>query len=389
MIESTDGVDSIIMAGTSPFTLQSPSYHSSSYLPKLEANFMRDFLCCGLTLPTLHDLLQHYEEAPAQKTPQSGQRNTQADSRAALAIAAATSAQQQRPVANTTQIQPEQQPMTQPSLIPSQLAPQPGQIDTSAFGTGPINLDLDTIDDMEMDDAMGLTDTSSAQLFGSNPRDQGFVSDGTRVTPLNLGILQGQALRNSQPGTPIATAHTLLQNNPTVSSVNTPTLMANPLHNAQYRATPDSSAPGTPAELDETVVASFGDLTMQGNLGHPPSFNGLGVNNDMLDLCIDEPAKRLYSPNGAFGSSSQVHLKLGNSQYAANSDIARRIREQQLLAGVPDMSAGMLTTEEPKPFRCPVIGCEKAYKNQNGLKYHKAVGHHHFPSTMYLLFFLP
>jgi transcription factor SFP1 len=31
--------------------------------------------------------------------------------------------------------------------------------------------------------------------------------------------------------------------------------------------------------------------------------------------------------------------------------------------------------EEHKPFRCPVIGCEKAYKNQNGLKYHKTHGH--------------
>lgn len=29
----------------------------------------------------------------------------------------------------------------------------------------------------------------------------------------------------------------------------------------------------------------------------------------------------------------------------------------------------MPPTEEPKPFKCPVIGCEKAYKNQNGLKY--------------------
>lgn len=30
-------------------------------------------------------------------------------------------------------------------------------------------------------------------------------------------------------------------------------------------------------------------------------------------------------------------------------------------------------SQEDKPFKCPVIGCEKAYKNQNGLKYHKAV----------------
>jgi transcription factor SFP1 len=67
-----------------------------------------------------------------------------------------------------------------------------------------------------------------------------------------------------------------------------------------------------------------------------------------------------------------AHFKLSGAQYGPNSDIARRIREQQLLAGVPDTTA-ILPNEEPKPFRCPVIGCEKAYKNQNGLKYHKAV----------------
>jgi hypothetical protein len=31
--------------------------------------------------------------------------------------------------------------------------------------------------------------------------------------------------------------------------------------------------------------------------------------------------------------------------------------------------AAMMMGEEHKPFRCPVIGCEKAYKNQNGLKH--------------------
>lgn len=31
--------------------------------------------------------------------------------------------------------------------------------------------------------------------------------------------------------------------------------------------------------------------------------------------------------------------------------------------------------EEHKPFKCPVIGCEKTYKNQNGLKYHRLHGH--------------
>jgi transcription factor SFP1 len=103
-------------------------------------------------------------------------------------------------------------------------------------------------------------------------------------------------------------------------------------------------------------------------------FPGFGGANDMLDLCIDEPAKRLFSPNGGFnGSQQHAQFRLGGAQYGPNSQIAQRIRDQQILAGVPD-ALGLMPNDEPKPYRCPVIGCEKAYKNQNGLKYHKSVG---------------
>lgn len=43
--------------------------HSSSYLPNLEADFCKDYSCCGLLLPTLHDLLRHYEEAHISPSP--------------------------------------------------------------------------------------------------------------------------------------------------------------------------------------------------------------------------------------------------------------------------------------------------------------------------------
>lgn len=148
--------------------------------------------------------------------------------------------------------------------------------------------------------------------------------------------------------------------------------MANPLQNSQLRGTPDSSSPGTPSEIDEDVIGGLEDLSVQNNATQNQSqFPKLAINNDMVDLCIDEPAKRLFSPDGGLGSHN-THFRLSGAQYGPNSDIARRIREQQLLAGVPDTSL-LLPNEEPKPFRCPVIGCEKAYKNQNGLKYHKAV----------------
>jgi transcription factor SFP1 len=353
--------DDIIMAGTSPFTtFQSPSFHSSSYLPKLEANFMRDFSCCGVTLPTLHDLLQHYEEAHATK---SGHRPSQTDNRAALAAAAIAQQNQQNNNQNRG-LQPDRTFDMQRKMNQSHTPQQ--------------HSDMDTIDDMELDDAMDDTDASS-QFFTPQSRDQtqgGFGTPNRGVPHLNLSMLPShQGFKSSQPGTPVATGLPLsLQNNPTVSSVNTPTLMPNPLQNSQFRGTPDSSTPGTPAELDDSMIGPFGELSMQNAMMQgQPQFSRFTGNNDMVDLCIDEPAKRLFSPTGGINQSN-AHFKLSGAQYGPNSDIARRIREQQLLAGVPDTTS-ILPNEEPKPYRCPVIGCEKAYKNQNGLKYHKAHGH--------------
>jgi transcription factor SFP1 len=43
--------------------LSSPSHH------RLEASFLRDFICCGTPLSTLHDLREHYDALHAQPPP--------------------------------------------------------------------------------------------------------------------------------------------------------------------------------------------------------------------------------------------------------------------------------------------------------------------------------
>jgi transcription factor SFP1 len=380
------------MSGTSPFAFhQSPSYHSSSYLPKLEANFMRDFSCCGLTLPSLHDLLQHYEEAHAQKAEDGGQtagsqQPQMPDSRAAIATNTAAAIQQQVQQQNQQQIRPQthlQQPV--PQHTQQRQAPF-----SSTLQTIP---DMDTVDDMEMDDVTGDDETTpppNLYTQKQNPQSPSSQLVQPQVPQLNTSMMQGhQNFRNSTPSTPVAPGRPggAFQN---TSNINTPTLMANPMQQQfqdlqnQYRSTPDSSAPGTPGELDESLIGGMDDMTMANNNLAMGNFNfngmgglpGYGMSSDMLDLCIDEPAKRLFSPTGGFGNQNQqyTHYRLGSGQYGANSDIAKRIREQQMLAGLPDTTTNMLPHEEPKPFRCPVIGCEKAYKNQNGLKYHKSVG---------------
>lgn len=343
---------------------------------------MRDFSCCGLTLPTLHDLLQHYEEAHAQKEPVSNdgaQQPPLPDSRAA--IAANTAAQIQQEAQQRSQEQQNFQNGGAVRPFSSQGNISRPAAYSSALQTIP---DMDTVEDMDMD----MDDIDGANE--STPPSNQFIQATGRVSPpsqfqtaqpqvpqLNTNMMQShQAYRNSTPTTPIAST----RNSAAFQNASS-TLMANPMQQFQdlqnpYRSTPDSSAPGTPGELDESLMSGMDDMSMANNplFNNPNGFGGFGfgMNNDMIDLCIDEPAKRLFQPNQ--GNNQQGgHSRLGSGQYGANSEIAKRIREQQMLAGLPDTTTNIAPHEEPKPFRCPVIGCEKAYKNQNGLKYHKAV----------------
>jgi transcription factor SFP1 len=366
---------------------------------------MRDFACCGQTLPTLHDLLQHYEEAHAQQTPQSlrtasaaarARENSTPNSKAAIAAQAATAVQQQ----TQQQSQQAQQPRAQGLQMPQggaavggiQLMRQQQQSQPSTpvqKNVQPVSDEMDGVEDMEMDDAIGPMDNPPDTPVQTHqqpvqPPQQSFFGQPQRPNlNLNSSGLQHSGLRTSQPPTP-ATSGFGFQNNPTVSSVNTPTLSAQPIQQQQPHQTmsPDTSVPGTPAgEMDDDYAnmpmnmnMNMGNMNMNmGNMNFP---FGMGSDSLGLDLCIDEPAKRLYSPNGYTNQRLQqqfAQFGLGQGQFANNNDLVRAYRQQQMMAmnamGNPQAAAAMMMGEEHKPFRCPVIGCEKAYKNQNGLKY--------------------
>ncbi|KAF5631963.1 zinc finger SFP1 [Fusarium tjaetaba] len=342
--------DDIMMAGTSPFgTHQSPSFHSSSYLPKLEANFMRDFTCCGKILPNLHDLLQHYEEAHTQPSPNTARNN-------------AFSQFSQLGLPNAPRMSMSRAGSAAPggsSLATNQLGQhnrgQQTPHDThggSAIASN-LNDEMDAVADMEMDDAVGTMEmddsqrmSQTRQLFGQQQRPE-----------LNMntsGLTQG--LRTSQPPTPAAASFGL-QNNPTVSSVNTPTLTTQGQVPHTQQVDMEEDLPGMPMGGNTNDI---GDMSFGGN-----------QNNSDSNFCINDPGKHLFSSTGAFPAANrsiQAQLQqLGINQSQLNDPQANKLLMQRLQS--------MMMPEEHKPFKCPVIGCEKAYKNQNGLKYHKTHGH--------------
>ncbi|KAI9677954.1 MAG: Transcriptional regulator of ribosomal biogenesis proteins [Bathelium mastoideum] len=374
--------DDIVMGGTSPYTFQSPSFHSSSYLPKMEANFMKDYVCCGLQLDSLHELLQHYEQAHAASG--SGMLpRTSNSTQGGVPSANGNGATQNIGNMPPPQINQAEALNTQFGFNPpSNMQASLGHNFANQFenqqngGNGMHGPGLDEVDplDMEMDDSASgshLQQQRSMQQSQQQLSGQGQP----RLAPLNMNLanaFQHQGLRSSTPTTPQATSQAFtMQHNPTVSSVNTPTLAS---FQQQNRHTPDSSHSGTPDQPDQDFGNLYSHIGM--NAQYPQgldNFDGLGMNNVGTGLdeseqqFIDQPAKRLYSRTG--GQST-------NDPRVNSTELAKLMRERQMAAGLPGTGAPLaFPGEEHKPFRCPVIGCEKAYKNQNGLKYHKQHGH--------------
>lgn len=331
---------------------------------------MKDYVCCDIHLDSMHELLQHYEEAhaaqPTQtmgRTPKDQQYPT---SRAANASSTAQAVQ-------AAQVQP-------PNLPPQTQIPQDPAHHTSPLFSGQSqdHFELENLDDMDMGGSP-LPPMQSPQGSQFQPQPQ-FGRQQPRGPAVNVNLanaFQGQGLQT--PTTPRPGQQGMVHN-PTVSSVNTPTLGSQTA--SQQTATPESSMPGTPAELADVDYSQMGNLNLNnfdyaqlmqqsGNFDmNNLNLNNLGNVSNMQNGgsgTIDDPAKRLLSKQG-HGNKGFPNPALAN-----NSELAKRIRENQLLNGLAGV--GGFVGEEIKPFKCPVIGCEKAYKNQNGLKYHKQHGH--------------
>ncbi|EKJ79158.1 hypothetical protein FPSE_00633 [Fusarium pseudograminearum CS3096] len=342
--------DDIMMATSpSPFggAHQSPSFHSSSYLPKLEANFMRDFTCCGKILPNLHDLLQHYEEAHTQPSPNTARNNAFSQfsqmgmsSAPRMSISRADSAGP----GNNSQLS---------SQLGQHNRGQQSPHDLHGNSAMPSNLndEMDAVADMEMDDAVGTMEMDDSQQRMSQTR-QLFGQQRPELNMNTSGLTQG--LRTSQPPTPAAASFGL-QNNPTVSSVNTPTL-----------TTQGQTPQGQQVDMDEDLpgMPMGGNTNDIGDMG----FGGNQTGNDS-NFCINDPGKHLFSSNG-FPPNRSIQAQL--QQLGINQS---QLNDPQTNKAIMQRLQSMMMPEEHKPFKCPVIGCEKAYKNQNGLKYHKTHGH--------------
>lgn len=248
--------------------------------------------------------------------------------------------------------------------------------------------DMDTIGEMEMDDEP----TVGGQGYGQYPQMDGYSTGSTPQmdhTGLPNGDSNGQSSQSSSQG------EQQMQNTYSNAMLSNMTQQLNTKNQQQQPTQLNFNQPLAFGQSNGMPQANGGFQTQQNPNALPfntQMFNQLsssfgkmefGHDNDMRDLCINEPAKNLYTDDGAFNTSQFPQFNFNNGTLngnppggggditSNNDENAKKLQAQRLAAGV-----GKQPTEEERPFKCPVIGCEKAYKNANGLRYHEKVSYY-------------
>lgn len=241
----------------------------TSYLPDLEADYCKDYNCCGELLPTLHDLLRHYEEAHILASP---------------------------PIDTTQHL-----------LNTNRNRNNYNNIHNVLETVSTTDVFLNTHQNQGVDISKGydggnyqFNSGSESQLHQNqqqlDPQHQQQQQQQQQTQQLQQQQQQQQQQRQQQQQQQQQLQLQLqLQQNQQQSQLQ----FANGQFTNQQSPLSPSNGEGTPMQTDED------------------------------DIYIDDPARHLY----------------------------------------------VMENEENRPFKCPVIGCDKTYKNQNGLKYHRAHGH--------------
>lgn len=332
-------MDYSISAFSSSVDSEATVLPSTSMPKRLESTFCTNFKCCGQALANLHDLLQHYEE-----------RHVKFEDDDMPAMIA-------------------DDDVSSPSSASSSQPPSPKAVNNAANGAGPSNLeqqqqlkkqvapihtrvnssDIDTFEESSAFDTAVMRSPMSAKgkkrSFGqfSNGNNTPHVHQSLRRALIDGGVGRGTSGRSS------------------VYSANSPF------------STPGSSIPGTP------VIEGDQDAAFFGTNAHAPAFSSLsirgsgnGAANEDHDLPSCAPPNLFFPASGASSSSSTS---------AAGAPPAKRERVNSInnttassIAGALENSLASPGSAADRPYKCLTPGCDKAYKQMNGLKYHRLHG---------------
>ncbi|KAG0281411.1 hypothetical protein BGZ96_001141 [Linnemannia gamsii] len=369
---------------------QSPSLAADNvhiHAREFETAFCRDFYCCGLRLLDLHDLLQHYEECHVRfeeddedfvendseffdedgwsdsDSAPSSPSSTSPDLNSCVVAelgAAANHLHQSFPHNYSAHfLAPRSNPtLTQHPLIhsthplyrrpssSSSASDEAASRNSTVHAFEAFNSSLNTpskrkavvslADIYAEDESDGLGDHSSAfsnAILRSRPNGSSTASD-------FLGpMAKRQAMELSQRSVAASIYSDMNSAQALEKNHGGPGLF--PFHTANTTNITSMTAHPNPASLDPSVY---------------PALNGR------------------MGPIGPLTTTRPLAMNSNNSPYVTAAVDLMRQRDE-VFSLMEDLTRTGNTNTSDKPYRCSVLGCDKAYKNPNGLKYHNLHGH--------------
>ncbi|KAF8933023.1 hypothetical protein EDD21DRAFT_113199 [Dissophora ornata] len=352
--------------GQSPQQFEALQDYSSSprrggdvYQRDLEANYCTNFSCCGLTLGDLHALLQHYEEShvrfeeeddnghpvPAgfvdedgwstssESTPNSphppgrhqskGSSTMSANAAAAATVAALTASHQH--LQQQQVLQHHEQKLTPLSFLNAK---------KKANGV--------SLSDIYSEDS-GFPTADDAVAFPNSILRTAAQAEFTSLASKKRDLSAYSTSFDTH--SPMSKKTSTFQNMTLSSATAT-------FNNGIPTAESTSSKNGTRDSANGSASTKMGAAKSQEEL--------LGSVTDYLQLAMKQG---LLPDCGEVGSPSYLQAA------------EELIRKREELVSIMESIGKSGSSSADKPYRCQVSGCDKAYKNPNGLKYHNQHGH--------------
>lgn len=301
---------------------------------RLESTFCRNFTCCGKELDDLHDLLQHYEECHVQFEDDDTESMMTDEDMDDASITEA-SASSQHPTAATPLAASTDIGSNNSAVVEDMPAARSRPLIPSSMNNTPMV--STTNENLEYPSAFDTAVMCSPSSRGKK-RTHGQQASGSSSNPLFRTLLENGGRH------PLSMSGT---------------------YSSPF-SSPGNSRAGTPS-IDSENEAFFGSATQ------PTMFSNLNIRSNAADDQLPSCAP----PNLFFPSAnvSSLQRPVKRERFGPITTPSTPPTPTNANVSGSSVSAADNSATEHRPYKCPAPGCDKAYKQMNGLKYHRLHGH--------------
>lgn len=331
--------------------------HVKSNIMQKEADFCKDFMCCGQDLGNLHDLLEHYEEAHVVvvNSPGINAKELEMDPDSRWAYGGGVDE-----LDVEMEALDEESPSSGSETCPStaQTSPAPGHAVPGLVGGKAASTAVATaLNRLALDDVLKSNSTTAAATASSAKSEEISAFDSFVVSSAST-----KPVSSTKPkSTNLAASRRALNGG------------INNHHGTTHRDTKNAFGLNVRRQSPEPTKTTTGFTAVAPNVLFTNSTTPSPVAQAATPVAPTAAAATAGPSTTATTTTSDVNA----SPVPANSTpVGWKAPAQATVSTDVTPQASLFSTH--RPFRCPQPGCQKSYKQANGLKYHMLKGQCNF-----------